>query len=156
MIDTRTNALSDRVQPALGKCTELIERRGPGQWNLPLRNGGVLPCRATLKDEWLHLDVDAGKECRAAQPERYGAWVWLVRNGTLPGGVKYALDARARVRIRAELPLLDDQDEFDVCARITTVWDGLRAASAGLHGPLDGTGGQWPGTEGKRDEHQAA
>jgi hypothetical protein len=155
MIDTRTSELPDRVQWALAKCAEPIEQCGPDQWDLSLKNGSVLPCRATLNDQWLHLDVDID-QYRSTLPNEQGAWSWLLKNGILPSGVKYALDAHSRLRIRAETPLPDNGHEFDLCGRIATVWEGLGVASAAIHGPATKRGEQRSGIEWEKEGHQAA
>jgi len=156
MIDTKTSALSDRVQWALAKCAEPIEPCGPDQWDLSLKNGSVLPCRATLNDQWLHLDVDIDQYRSTLQPNEHRAWSWLLRNGTLPSGVKYALDAHSRLRIRAETPLPDDGHEFDLCGRIATVWEGLEVASAAIHDPATNRGEQRSGIAWEKEGDRAA
>jgi hypothetical protein len=133
MNDSTKEARHEGVHRALSKSAHSATRRGPGQWDLALKNGEILSARAWLEEEWLHLAADtgdaAGTAARTAQAGASLAWSCLQRNGTLPGAVKYALDPQARLQIRAETPLLVDQTETDIRARVAEICEGIQAAS---------------------------
>lgn len=139
MTDNQKEALTDRLHRALDKSAHTITRLGPTQWGFTLKNGELLNARAWLEEGWLHLAADAGKAGKTTAVQTAGvskdlAWACLQRNGTLPGGVKYALDPEGRLQIRAELPLFGDQNETDIRAHLTEICAGMQTASHRLPG----------------------
>jgi hypothetical protein len=127
-------AWSERVHMALGKSADTVTRRGPGRWSLTLTNGEVLRTRAWASDEWLQLDAAIRGRRRRDQRDDEWPWTCLMLNATLPGGAKYAIDSRGGLRIRAEVPLISDAEDIDLCRRVADVCEALKAASTRLHG----------------------
>ena len=105
---TRLNRHAAAIAAALDKEAPQVQQRHATAWDVVFRNGTELTVGVELDDDWVRLET--------AWPAAGDAdcWSLLVRNGSLPPGVKFAIavgDALAPpVRLHAEV-MLDDAAE---------------------------------------------
>jgi hypothetical protein len=116
MTDRTRAALSAQIALALSKLAQHVEPRGPHAWEFPRRDGTPRTGTARLCGDWLVLDAPYAVPAASDRPVR--AWDLLCGNGRLPIGVKYALDERNGLRIRAEWPVADEFDADEVAALV--------------------------------------
>jgi hypothetical protein len=110
-------------------------------WDLALSNGHRLAVTARRDDGFLLFDGDTGVSPAA---ERLAP---LVGNAhELPAAVKFALRGSATLRLRAELPLPETNNESGI--RIREHLDGMRSALHWLHDWVAGEGMACPQPEG--------
>jgi hypothetical protein len=94
---------SETVFAALRSFSPSAMPEGPSRWTLAFSNGAPHRVTAKLADGWL---LFAAKP-RPATAAPLSYWDALTRNSALPGLVKFALTRARRLRLQAELPLLD-------------------------------------------------
>src|SRR5579871_2682664 len=94
---------------------------GPWRWGCTLQNGALHPVQAFLSDGFLHLASRLHPRSQtAAMRERA-----LRANGSLGGGVRFALDASSQnLHMRADLPILD---ELQLAAAMERAANGFHA-----------------------------
>jgi len=129
MSDNGREAREERIDRSLRKCAQSVTREGPEKWDVALRNGELLAARVWLDRDWLHLAAGPGESVTMAELGQELAWSWLRRNGTLPGGAKYAIDPRGNPQIRAEMLLRPEESETDLRARLGDLCAGVQIAA---------------------------
>lgn len=104
---------NERVETAfrvLNKCAAELKPAGPWRWRCVMQNGTALPLIATVEESFLQL---------TGSPETQGKPMAdfecaLKANGTLAGGVRFALNGSGcPLHLRTDIALLDEAKLFD-------------------------------------------
>jgi hypothetical protein len=105
-----TNEAAANAFRVLDKCCAELEPAGPWRWRCLVQNGVRLPLSASLEEGFLQL---AGRPVTMRKCPRALEQA-LLENGTLAGGVKFALDAQSRVlHLRTDIVLVDETQLLD-------------------------------------------
>jgi hypothetical protein len=121
-----------RVYDSLQLHADAIDQVASGEWQLLLhRNGDLLVTARALGEAWLALSAPLPSLHVASLPCDE-LWTLLEWNGTLPGGVRFAVLPGARiVHLQAEIPT---DHEAILSARVVEACAGFHAAWAKVHG----------------------
>jgi hypothetical protein len=112
---SETAAATSRV---LDRCFEQVKQGGPWRWQCVAQNGARLPIAASLGEGFLHLACDAEPAAGVGALERA-----LFGNGSLAGGVKFALDAKSHhLDMRADIAVVN---EAQLYRRVRCALDGF-------------------------------
>jgi hypothetical protein len=133
------NRRDSRILGSLKKCAASVEQIGAGRWNFELVNGKSFAGIAQTFDEWLVLD--AAVTDRIARREM---WDLLRMNSMVEGPGKFVLmpDNRS-VRLRADIPLIDDEygendregeSDDNLALRLSEACAGLKEAFRNFRG----------------------
>jgi hypothetical protein len=99
------NEAAESAYRVLDKCTRELEPVGPWRWRCVVQNGARLPMTASLEEGFLQLACHPD----GIRREAVALGRALLGNGTLPGGVKLALNAASRdLTLRTDIVLLDE------------------------------------------------
>jgi hypothetical protein len=116
------------LEKQLARFSQACLRVDADRWRLALANGSKLTVAARRDEEFLLLDADANASLPAGRLVPF-----VERAQELPAAVKFALRGSNVLRLRAEFPL-PEEEENDACAeRIRENLDGLRAASHAVY-----------------------
>ena len=111
-------ARDEMVSRALSSAASQLVPAGSSRWQFTAPDGSPLLISARTDGDWLVLEADHLDPAQASEPFRDA----LARNGSLAGLAKIVLDADGRLRLRAEIPVVEDAD---LAARIREACDGF-------------------------------
>ena len=121
----------NQIAIALGQCATSVKLAGNRHWEFTLANGKPLGVTARLSEEWLVLDALVSERITR------GAWWDLLRlNAGIRGLSRFAL--AKQVRLRADIPLTDEDDASALTTRLLETCAGLKAAFGSLRGEKPG------------------
>lgn len=120
------------ITTSLEKCGSTVTQAGHGQWTVALSNGTALHAVARVDDEWLLFDAPLQNGTPCGQIALGDAWRLLRWNAEMSGAKFAVLPGELTARVRAELPLLDDDVHLPV--RVRGACAGLKMASARFYG----------------------
>ncbi len=124
---------AERVAGILEAHAGKIAQRRANGWDFTLANGRLLRATAEVTDRWLVLWASAWTQRPDARPVAVGRlWPLACETGRLPGGVKYAIDPRNRLFLRAEMPPGDTPDWQE---RLEAILTGFKVAADRLLDP---------------------
>jgi hypothetical protein len=107
---------------ALSTAASQLIPAGSSCWQFTLRNGAPHVITAKTDGDWLFLEANYPDEAQRSEP----LWDTLARNGSLAGLAKIVMDSDGRLRLRAELPLVEDADlaarMLEACGGFASVW----------------------------------
>jgi hypothetical protein len=90
---------------ALARCSAEVRPAGPWRWHCLVQNAALRPLTASVEDGFLHLVARLEAQGGAAGDLERA----LQANGTLPGGVKFALSlATSVLHLCTDIALLDE------------------------------------------------
>jgi hypothetical protein len=92
---------NEAIRTALAAVTSELILEGNSCWRFALPNGAPHVVTAKTDDDWLVIESDC-------PPVIF--WEALVRNASLPGLAKFVLARDETLRLRAEIPLLENGD----------------------------------------------
>jgi hypothetical protein len=113
-------ARNEMVSRALSTATSQLIPAGSSCWQFTARNSAPHAITAKTDGDWLVLDANYPDEAQGSEPFRDT----LARNGSLSGLAKIVMDVDGRLRLRAELPVVEDAD---LSARIVEACDGFKS-----------------------------
>ena len=115
------------IDAGLRQSAAEVIQVGDRRWQFALQTGARSPVSVSAGDSFLQFDAPVLVACELAQSPQ-----WLRWNTTLAGNAKFALvPSPWRLRLRAELPLVDDAN---TSARIGEIEHGLSCACQLLEG----------------------
>ena len=106
MNQARTKARDKAVCAAISAVASQLKPLGDSSWRFTLLNGAPHVVTARINDDWLMLEA----ECEGEAQPRGLFWDALVRNSSLECLAKVVLAQDVGLRLRAELPILEDVD----------------------------------------------
>jgi hypothetical protein len=119
--------LNELVVAAFEKHFAEVCHAGGQAWEFVLSNGALYRASAGYDDEWLHLTATVRRLRSRRTPP---LWDYLTANGTLRGGVKFALTDSHTLSLCADISL---DEETDMARRLHEACNGLMGAAEGLH-----------------------
>lgn len=131
-------ACNEAIRAALAIVTSELTPAGNSGWRFTNPIGVPHVVAANTDSDWLLFDADCPGE--AWGPEYF--WDALVRNGSLNGLAKLVLTGDGSLRLRAEIPIVEDAD---LTTRVRETCGGFetgRSLKAELSSPADSPAGE--------------
>jgi len=115
-------ALRELVLRALAATTSQCVPTGNSSWRFRAADPAPHLITARIEDDWLVLESD-----HDVTIDSHGGFIgWLEKNGSIPSLAKFVIDAGNRIRLRAEVPIVEGAD---LPARIAETCAGLALQS---------------------------
>jgi hypothetical protein len=125
----------DAVHDCLSKHAMTVSRVRTGQWDFTLSNGRALRGVASVKDDWLHVEMPltTARGRRRRLNSARSAWGLLSRNKAIRGNARLILSGRERfLNVSADISL---DDEVNLASRIEESLHGFATALEATCGP---------------------